>query len=180
MRFGIAGGSAGGHLSLMQGTAGKDGDPNSKDPVNRESSKVQAVACFFPPSDFLNYGKKGEVALGTGVLAGFKAPFEFQEMDKVTNSFVRINLEEHRRKIGKDISPIYHVSKTSAPTLIVHGDADFLVPIQQAEIIIAKLKEEGVPAELVVKKGLGHGWPGLDKDLVTVADWFDKHLKKKE
>ena len=58
-RIGITGGSAGGHLSLMKGAAGTDGDPKAKDPVDRVSSRVQAVACFFPPTDFLNYGEKG-------------------------------------------------------------------------------------------------------------------------
>ena len=53
------------------------------------------------------------------------------------------------------------------------------MPIQQAEILIAKLKDAGVPAELIVKTGAGHGWPGLQKDLVPMADWFDKHLVKK-
>jgi dipeptidyl aminopeptidase/acylaminoacyl peptidase len=62
--------------------------------------------------------------------------------------------------------------------LIVHGDADKLVPIQQAELIIAKLKEAGVTAELVVKKGAIHGWKGMEKDVATFADWFDRHLKK--
>src|SRR5207249_2862882 len=57
-RIGITGGSAGGHLSLMQGTAGDQGDPQAKDPVDRVSSRVQAVACFFPPTDFLNYGSE--------------------------------------------------------------------------------------------------------------------------
>ena len=53
------GASAGGHLSLMLGTAADAGDPNATDPVDRESSRVQAVACFFPPTDMLNYGKPG-------------------------------------------------------------------------------------------------------------------------
>jgi acetyl esterase/lipase len=178
-RIGITGGSAGGHLSLMQGTAGKNGDPNAKMPEERVSSRVQAVACFFPPTDFLNYGKPGENALGRGVLAAFKAPFDFQDFDKKTNSFVLITDETKRREIGRQISPIYHVSKDSAPTLILHGNADKLVPIQQAESIIAKLKEAGVPAELIVKEGAGHGWGGMDKDMKTVADWFDKYLAKK-
>ena len=47
-RIGVTGASAGGHLSLMLGTAGDQGDPNAKDPVDRASSRVQAVACFFP------------------------------------------------------------------------------------------------------------------------------------
>src|ERR1700692_1506651 len=71
-RIGITGASAGGHLSVMQGTAGDAGDKNGKDPVDQTSSRVQAVACFFPPTDFLNYGKPGEIALGCGVLKGFK------------------------------------------------------------------------------------------------------------
>jgi acetyl esterase/lipase len=177
-RIGIAGGSAGGHLSLMQGTAGKEGDHKAADPVDRASSRVQAVACFFPPTDFLNYGEKGKVALGRGPLEWLKAPFDFQELDPVTHSFNLVLDERKRREIGKRISPVYHVSKDSAPALIVHGDADKLVPIQQGEIMIARLKEAGVPAKLVVKKGAGHGWH-LEDDIPTLADWFDKYLAKK-
>src|SRR5437764_2334412 len=100
-RLGIYGASAGGHLSLMMGTTGKVGDPKAADPVDRTSSRVQAVACFFPPTDFLNYGAKGKVALGRGTLEGFKAPFDFLEFDKVTRSFNLILDEGKRREIGK-------------------------------------------------------------------------------
>ena len=178
-RIGITGGSAGGHLSLMQGTVGKDGDPKAKDPLERVSSRVQAVACFFPPTDFLNYGEKGKIALGRGTLANFKAPFDFRDFDPKTKSFKLITDEERRQAIGKEISPIYHVTPDDAPTLIIHGDADKLVPIQQAEIMIRKLKDAGVPAELVVKQGAGHGWAGIDRDMTTIADWFDRYLQKK-
>jgi len=176
-QLGIAGGSAGGHLSLMQGCAPKDGNPLSLDPVERQSSKVAAVACFFPPTDFLNYGKEGEISLGDGTLKNFRAPFDFKEFDMDTRSFVTITDETKRRAIGKQISPAYHVSKDSAPALVMHGDADKLVPIQQAELIGAKYKEAGVPFELVVKKGEAHGWKGLDKDVKTLADWFDKYCR---
>jgi acetyl esterase/lipase len=178
-RLGIAGASAGGHLSLMQGTAGKEGDPKAVDPVDRVSSRVQAVACFFPPTDFLNYGEKGKVALGRGTLEAFKAPFDFQEFDPIMRSFNLVLDEGKRREIGKKISPVYHVSKDSAPALVIHGDADKLVPFQQGEIIIAKLKEVGVPAKLVVKQGAAHGWPHLEDDIPILADWFDKYLGKK-
>jgi acetyl esterase/lipase len=178
-RIGISGGSAGGHLSLMQGTAAREGDQIALDPVDRVSSRVQAVACLFPPTDFLNYGDKGKVALGRGTLENFKAPFDFQEFDQITRSFNLVLDEGKRREIGRKISPVYHVSKKSAPALIMHGDADKLVPIQQAELFIARMKEAGVPAELVVKKGAAHGWPGLEKDVPILADWFDKYLAKK-
>jgi acetyl esterase/lipase len=176
-RVGITGGSAGGHLSLMQGTAGDLGDPKATDPVDRASSRVQAVACFFPPTDFLNYGRPGNVALGRGVLSGFKAPFDFRELDPKSKSFVPVTDEARLLEIGRQISPISHVSKDDPPTLIIHGDADTLVPIQQSQSIIAKFKEAGVPAELVVKPGAAHGWPTLGADMKTIADWFDKYLK---
>lgn len=178
-RIGITGGSAGGHLSLMQGTAGTAGNPEAKDPVDRLSSRVQAVACFFPPTDFLNYGQAGEIALGNGILKDFKAPFDFKEYDGAIRAFVTITDENKRLEIGKAISPVNHVSSDDAPALIIHGDADKLVPIQQAEIIIARFKEVNVPCELVVKPGAAHGWAGMDKDMLTLADWFDKYLAKK-
>ena len=179
-RIGICGASAGGHLSLMQGTAGTPGNPAAKDPIDRESSRVQAVACFFPPTDFLNYGKPGEIAIGRGVLKNFRAPFDFHELDSKINAFVPITDENRILEIGKAISPVNHVSIDDAPTLIIHGDADQLVPIQQAEIFLEKLKGAGVPCELVTKKGQAHGWPDLLKDLTILADWFDKHLAKAE
>lgn len=178
-RLGITGGSAGGHLSLMMGCTGRDGDPKAPDPIDRGSSRVQAVACFFPPTDFLNYGKEGEIALGNGTLKNFRAPFEFMELDPKTRAFNLITDEAKRKEIGKQISPVYHVTEKTAPTLLIHGDADKLVPIQQSELMIEKLKAAEVPCELVVKKGGDHGWPTLLMDVKTCVDWFDKYLAKK-
>jgi acetyl esterase/lipase len=181
-RIGITGGSAGGHLSLMQGTAGNDGDLQAKDEVDRASSRVQAVACFFPPTDFLNYGKPGENALGRGILKDFPAPFAFQELDSKrarVGMFVPITDEARIEQIGRQISPVNHVSADDAPTRIIHGDKDALVPIQQADLIVARLKEVGVPAEVVIKAGAGHGWQNLGHDMPTIVDWFDKYLQQK-
>ena len=185
-RFGIYGASSGGHLALMQGLAGDAGDSSAKDPVEKESSRVQAVACFFPPTDFLNYGKPGQVALGRGALAGLKAAFAFREFDTKTKTFLAVKDEEQILKIGREISPVYHVRRDAPPALLFHGDADKVVPMQQSELLVRKFKETGVQAKLVVKPGtghayglvmgLGHGWPNLSEDLALIADWFDKHL----
>jgi acetyl esterase/lipase len=175
-RIGITGASAGGHLSLMLGCACSEGDPNAKDPVDRVSSRVQAVACFFPPTDFLNYGKPGVKSLGIEPEHRFKPPFDFRVQEPGTKLFKPVDLET-REKICKEMSPAYYVSQDDAPTLIIHGDADELVPLQQSELIIEKFKGASVPAELVVKKGAGHGWPTILADFKTIADWFDKYLK---
>lgn len=178
-RIGVTGASAGGHLSLMLGTAGIAGDPEAKDPVDRLSSRVQAVACFFPPTDFLNYGLPGLSLLANDATKGSRAPFDFQEFDAGTQAFVMIADRDRRRDIGREMSPVYHVSADDPPTLIIHGTADLTVPLQQSKLIIEKFEEANVPCELVVKPGKAHGWPEIGQDVPTLADWFDKYLGKK-
>lgn len=165
-KFGISGGSAGGHLSLTMGTQGGPGKPDAEDPVDRASSAVQAVACFFPPTDFLNYGQPGEDAVGVGTLKNFKAAFG-----------ARADTEEGRKQLGREISPAYFINAKLPPTLIIHGDADKLVPYQQAELFVKKAKEAGVTAKLVNRPGKAHGWPDLVNDVQLLADWFDEHLR---
>jgi acetyl esterase/lipase len=165
-RLGITGTSAGGHLSLTMGTAGGPGKPDAKDPIDRESSAVAAVACFFPPTDFLNYGKPGEDAVGVGILKDFKPAFG-----------PRSDTPEGRQELGREISPIYHVTSNLPPCLIIHGDADKLVPIQQAESFVAKAKSLGATAKLIVKPGAQHGWADIGKDMTLFADWFDTYLR---
>jgi dipeptidyl aminopeptidase/acylaminoacyl peptidase len=86
--------------------------------------------------------------------------------------------EKRRREIVREISPVSHVTPDDPPTLILHGDADTLVPIQQAEVMIAALEKVHVPAKLVRRPGAGHGWPKILKDVSLVADWFDTYLAK--
>lgn len=177
--IGVTGGSAGGHLSLMSGCAPVAGDPKSADPVDRVSAAVQAVGCFFPPTDFLNYGTPGHVALGRGELSWLHGPFDFQELDPKTSSFKVIADENRIRDIGREISPINHVTKDSAPALLIHGDADKLVPLQQSQIMVDALTKAGVPAKLIVRPGAGHGWADTKADMAAIADWFDQYLVAK-
>jgi acetyl esterase/lipase len=181
-RIGISGGSAGGHLSLMMGTAGNPGDPKAKDPIDTESSRVQAVACFFPPTDFMNYGEPGRDVFKAleEELKSFQAPFDFVELDSrngpFSGRFVPITDRERRMQIARDISPVTHVSADDPPMLIIHGDADKLVPIQQAEVFGKKMEEVGATFKLVVKTGEGHSWKDWVADQVIFADFFDQHL----
>lgn len=165
-KFGISGASAGGHLSLTMATQGGPGKADAKDAIDRESSAVQAAACFFPPTDFLNYGREGEDAVGVGILKGFKAAFG-----------PRADTAESRQVYGKEISPIYFLTKGTPPCLIIHGDADKLVPYQQSQLFVEKATALGVTAKLINRPGQEHGWPKLNEDLPLLADWFDEHLR---
>lgn len=166
-KFGITGGSAGGHLSLAMGTQGKSGNPNAKDPVERASSAVHAVACFFPPTDFENWGAPGDNQVGIGkVGTQFKGAFGSKS-----------DTPEGRAELGKVISPLNFVTANSAPALIIHGDADKLVPIYQAQIYEKKCNEVGATCKVITRPGADHGWKEMEKDLVLFADWFDEHLR---
>jgi len=164
-RLGICGASSGGHLSTTIGTMGGPGDPAAKDAVDRASSRVEAVACFFPPLDFLNYGQTGRTAL------------EYKPVEFVWHVFgVKDKPKDEQIKALRGFSPYYAVTKDTAPTLIIQGDADPLVPYEQAQRFMGKLEEAHVPHQLVMRPGKGHGWAGLEKDVELLADWFDKYL----
>ncbi len=168
--LGIMGISSGAHLSLMIATQGAEGRPDAKDPVDRESSAVQAVACFFPPTDFLNWGAPGVDGVGLASMAPLQAAFG-----------PRSYTGEGRQILGREISPIYFVTSHLPPTLIIHGNADQIVPFQQSETFVKRAQEVGAPSvRLIVRKGKGHGWEGFwesQENVPLFVEWFDQHLR---
>jgi acetyl esterase/lipase len=78
-------------------------------------------------------------------------------------------------------SPVRFVSPGSAPSLIVHGDADTAVPIDQGETMHAALTKAGVPASFIRIKGAGHGFEraapaDLERATAAMMQWFEQHL----
>jgi len=176
-RFGISGGSAGGYLALWMGTTGAPGKAKARDPIDRQSSAVQAVACFYPGTDWVNFHGRGANVLDQCRRMGLIEGFNFRDFHPVRKEYVRVTDLKKVEAILADYSPINHVTPKAAPTLIIHGDKDAVVPLTQAERMVQKLKAAGVPAQLVVKKGGGHGWRNMTADMEQLADWYDKHLK---
>ncbi len=76
-----------------------------------------------------------------------------------------------------ELSPSAHVSSDAPPTILVHGDRDRIVPLQQSQVLIDRLRQAGVPARLVVRAGVGHADPGWEVDTSLIADWFDQYLR---
>jgi acetyl esterase/lipase len=179
-RLGITGASAGGHLALMMATAGGPGDPKATDPIDRLSSEVKAVACFFPPTDFLNFGKKGNALIDRQIQPPFTAAMDWHEFDAKKALFVPIKDKKRLESIAKKVSPAWCVSNKTPPCLIIHGDADKLVPLQQTEIFAEKMRECERICKVEVRKGAGHGWATILSDIELFADWFDEHLAGKK
>jgi len=161
-RIGVWGASAGGHLVAMLGVTGTV--PDFDTPANAGvSSAVQCVIDCFGPTDFLHYGDKQ---------AQLDAP----------NSAVSLLFGgpvSTRQPLARSASPVYFVGRDAAPFLILHGDRDPLVPLQQSKELAADLKANGVEATLQVIPGAGHGGPGFSSSYVLklMSDFVNRHLK---
>jgi acetyl esterase/lipase len=165
-RLGVTGGSAGGHLSLLLATRGAPGPADAPDPVDRESSAVQAVAIFYPVTDLLNLGSSTENLGDGGPPKSFKKAWGPQS----TNLPVW-------KVIGRETSPIYYVTTNLPPTLIYHSDGDTLVPLEQSERFQGVARSLGCTVDVVVHHGGGHGWLTMPFDVPHFGDWFDRYLR---
>ena len=149
-RIGVTGGSAGGHLSLMLGLASDAGNADAEQPVLRHSNRVHAVVAYFPPVD----------------LRGIAGPNE------------RFPALDFDPELAAGISPIRFVSEDDPPVLLIHGDADELVPLSNSERMHKALSEAEVASEMVVIEGAGHGFRGADGERARAASvaFFQAHL----
>jgi dipeptidyl aminopeptidase/acylaminoacyl peptidase len=135
---------------------------------------------FYPPTDFINFGRANpaETINQAGlVFTKVAAAFDFKVWNDTTGTFVPVTDIKKRVAIAKEISPINSVSSDDPPVIIIHGDKDVLVPMQQSESIIAKFKEAKVTCNLIIKEGGAHGWRNRDVEEKNFVDWFDKYLK---
>jgi acetyl esterase/lipase len=166
-RFGAAGASAGGHLALLLGTreVRDDSDPDLKG----ISSKVQCVLSICGPTDLTD--KRYAQAARDSDLGKILIEFIGKPYDEAPN-------------LWKEASPIYHVSPDDAPTFIIHGDQDSIVPFEQSVRFAEALRKVGVEVQLVAIKGMDHGpttpeqRDELMKAVGQALEFFDKHLKR--
>ncbi len=171
-RLGLMGASAGGHLACLAAVTATPGKSETNDEHATAGTNVKAVAVFFPPTDFLDFGGKTIDARAEDGFGPVVRRLAFpQGVSKETEAEITDKL--------KQISPARLVTPQAPPFLLIHGDADLVVPLQQSERILAALKEAGVPAELIVKPGGGHPWLTLPEEVQKLADWFDKQLEQK-
>lgn len=163
-RLGITGGSAGGHLSMFVATHPDLADSASNDPVTKQSSRVQCTVPFAGPSDWSLLETINHSHPAYRQLIGHLPDTPFAELQK--------------EKI-KDVSPVTHVSSDDPPMMIVHGDADVIVPFPHAESMYDRLQKAGVKTELVRIKGGRHDVAGARhaEALKRVLPFIKKHLK---
>ncbi len=156
-RIGAMGMSAGGHLSLMLATTGDDGDSNASDPILRVSSRVAAVAALVPPSDL-------RVAV-----------WEAEESLPAYRNFPALEMSV---KEAAKYSPLVFVTTDDAPSLVISGTKDTLVPPKHGKWIADAFQEIGVTHKLILLDA-NHGLQGKQTEaFAAVLEWFGEYLKK--
>jgi phospholipase/carboxylesterase len=78
---------------------------------------------------------------------------------------------------GRLLDPARLAAKKSAPpVLLIHGDADPVVPFESLAAAVASLTAAGIAAEGLRRPGLGHGIDG--PGLTAAAQFLTKHLSQ--
>ena len=141
-RIGALGGSAGAHLVSLLGTTNGQQELEGNGGNPAQSSAVQAVCEFCAPID-LTLGAQPELRKKYSVL------YECVE------AYIGGPVEKHM-DLAKLVSPLRYISHVSAPTLIIHGDMDDIVSVEESIVFYSALKEAGVDATLHIAKGATH------------------------
>lgn len=163
--IGVWGFSSGGHLAALLGTTCGNPEFEGKGDNLNESSCVQAVYDVAGPSDLVRmYGEVTDEATDMGTKA--KDAIEL---------LIGGPMSQNQPK-AVAASPIHYVSKSSAPFFILHGEEDKTIPVEQSKSLAAALKAAGVPVELEIATGRGHGVGG-GRYIATVKAFFDRYLK---
>jgi len=173
LQIGAVGTSSGAHLSALLGVLDGKEDPDDPDPVNRVSARVQCVVASSTPTDLAAYASVGSALfMGQRIVPSAGSLAAGDPPDPISV------------KAYRAASPVTHVSQSSSPMLLLHGDADTVVPFRMAELMLDKMKQAGVDVKLIRLPGGGHGfvmesakhpeWPDF---LAESVRWMDQHLK---
>lgn len=170
-RVGAWGASAGGHLALMLGlTGGRDeleGDVGGHTGLD---SSVQAVCSLFAPADFQALARyTPDPAL--------KFPDFARDLPEGPSPQARlVGVEDviEDLEAARAASPITYAGQGDARFLLLHGDADPLIPVSESQALFRALEDAGQDATLLVIAGANHEGPEFAQlpVLAAVAEFF--------
>jgi len=145
----LGGASAGAHLALLQA-------------YSKPGGNLKAAVDLFGPVDL------------TWLYNNHPLP---QFARPVLINFLGVSLEQNPT-LYANASPVTYISASTCPTIIFHGTADDVVPVQESEDLKKKLDNFNVPNKLIEYTGEGHGWVGapLTDTYIQIANFLKQYV----
>ncbi|QDA36182.1 alpha/beta hydrolase (plasmid) [Paracoccus liaowanqingii] len=153
----FSGASAGGHLANLAALA-------VHEPEFGPTVPVRGVVSIYAPSDL--------IAMAGPMLGGL----DHDAPDAPANQLLGGEVRKHP-DLARRASPVTYVSPDAPPFLLLHGDADRVIPFSQSVILDAHLRLAGIESDLIQLKGIGHGAPEFQEPPASdaIAAFLSRH-----
>ncbi|MHC2067743.1 alpha/beta hydrolase fold domain-containing protein [Bremerella sp. T1] len=164
-KIAVGGSSAGGHLAALMGTSGDVEALEGTVGGNvDQSSRVDCVVDFYGATDF--------------ILRSKTQPHRANKPGSVVYKLLGGGADQ-KTDLARQASAAFHVTEDDPPFLVIHGDKDNTVLLDQSKRIQSGYQEAGLPLELIVIEGGKHGGPEFyaGERRKKVVAFLDKHLK---
>ncbi|MBF0244943.1 MAG: prolyl oligopeptidase family serine peptidase [Planctomycetes bacterium] len=84
---------------------------------------------------------------------------------------------EDNRELAVLLSPLTHISRECPPMLIIHGEADDIVPVEESRLLHKALQKAGADSRLITVPGRGHGDVVSEDISAEIRKFFLLHLR---
>jgi acetyl esterase/lipase len=166
-RIGILGASSGGHLAALVGVTSGQRDLEGTLGDDRDtSSSVQAIVSYFGASNLTTILKQS-------------TPFGLSVREPSLKRLLGAAPAENEA-VAKLASPVFHLDATDPPLLLLHGDQDPQMPVNQSLELEGAYLEHGLDATFVAVHGAVHGGEQFydEKRTALVTAFLDEHLRR--
>jgi acetyl esterase/lipase len=166
-RIGVAGASSGAHLAAVVGTSNGPGELEGTLGEHRDqSSEVHAIVSYFAATNL------------TTILAQ-STPFGLNIREPALVRLLGAAPKE-AEPLARLASPVFQVDARDPPLLLLHGDQDPQMPINQSHELAGAYEREGLDVDFVVVHGAAHGGSAFysPENVERVAAFLQKHLRR--